>query len=178
MGLERKRSPARDLSVIPGPSFTTASSSSSAFVRHTVNNRSATLPPPPRSGSPPASAYFTQFSVDDTYEPRPTADATSHFAYSTTLRRHHPEGFPQGPNGTVLPTFNEIRSVVAEEGPTGLWQRTVQTFRSYFPSGATEDYERLPSRREEHKDTPSARFAHYSIDVRLFYVYQTTAYTC
>ena len=169
MGIERKRSPVRDPALVPNSSYSTASTSSSSFGRHTANIRSATLPPP-RTESPPASAYFTQFSVDDTYEPHPSADATSHFAYSTTLRRHHPEGplsFPQTPHGAALPTFDEIRSVVAEEGPTGLWQRTVGTIKSYFPGSAHEDYERLPSRRDEHKETPSARFALFSAEVRL-----------
>lgn len=93
-------------------------------------------------------------------------DASSHFAYSTTLRRHHPDGplaFPQTSHGAALPTFDQIRSVVAEEGPTGLWQRTWGTVRSYFPGSS--EYERLPSHREDTKETPSARYAHYSIEV-------------
>ncbi len=167
MGFEKKRSPGRDLSIAPDSSFT-AESSSSAFSRPTVNNRSATLPPPPRSGSPPASAYFSQFSVDDTHEPRVAADASAHFAYSTTLRRHHPEGplgFPQTPHGASLPTLHELRSVAAEEGPTGLWQRAVGTVKSSFPSSGSGNYERIPSHKEEHRETPSARFAHFSVDV-------------
>ena len=91
------------------------------------------------------------------------------FAYSTTLRRHHPEGplgFPQTPHGAAFPNFDEIRNVVAEEGPAGLLQRTVQTVRSYFSSSDANDYERLPiSQRQESRDTPSARFAHCSVDV-------------
>lgn len=61
--------------------------------------------------------------------------------------------------------------MVTEEGPTGLWQRTLGTLKSYFPGGAREDdYERLPSRRDEHKETPSARFALFSVEVRLIRV--------
>ena len=171
MGVDRKRSPAHDVSLGQDLSFATASSSSSAaaYSRHNFTNRSATLPPPRSAATPPASAYFTNYAHDDTHVLEPTVpDANAHFAYSTTLRRHHPEGplgFPQTPHGAAFPNFNEIRHVVAEEGPSGLFQRTVRTIRSYFPGADTNDYDRLPTHREESKDTPSARFAHVSIDV-------------
>jgi hypothetical protein len=45
-----------------------------------------------RSPSPPASTYFPLLSADTDARFRPTADAESHFAYSTTLRRHQSEG--------------------------------------------------------------------------------------
>lgn len=168
MGGDRKRSPPGDLYQTPN-SYASASSSSAAYARHTFTNRSSTLPPPPRTNSsPPASAYFTHFANDDTHVLEPTsADATSHFAYSTTLRRHYPEGplgFPQTPRGAALPNFGELRTVVAEEGAAGLFQRTVQSIKSLF-SGAEQDYERLPVHKEEAKDTPSARFAHCSVEV-------------
>ena len=46
---------------------------------------------PPRSDSPPASAYFTSFpNSGHGIDPiRSAGDVGSHFAYSTTLRRHH-----------------------------------------------------------------------------------------
>lgn len=173
--MDRKRSPARDVVSSPGSSFATASSSSAAYSRHTFTNRSATLPPPRTNASPPASAYFTHFSNDDSHVLEPTIpDASSHFAYSTTLRRHHPEGplgFPQTPRSAGLPNFDEIRNVVAEEGPSGLLQRTIRAFRSYLPGGEdSHDYEMLPTHKEEHKDTPSARFAHVSIEVSLSFI--------
>lgn len=152
-------------------SFATAASSSSARSRHGFTNRSATLPPQ-RPDSPPASAYFSDFAGDDTRPPQPTPDAGSHFAYSTTLRRHHPEGplaFPQTPHGAALPTFDQLRSVVAEEGPSGLWDKITTTVKSYI-SSEPHDYEQLPTRREESKDTPSARFAHCSAEVRSCYI--------
>ncbi|GJE98186.1 calcium-transporting ATPase [Phanerochaete sordida] len=159
MGIERKRSPARDLG--PETSFSTASSSSAAYARHTF--RSNTLPPPRTTGSPPASAYFTQYANDDSHVLEPTVpDANAHFAYSTTLRRHYPEPmtFPPTPHANL----EEFRHVVAEEGAAGLLQRAVAFVRSYLPGSQPEDYERLPVHRDEPKDTPSARFAHYSIE--------------
>ncbi|KAI0076400.1 hypothetical protein K474DRAFT_1560332, partial [Panus rudis PR-1116 ss-1] len=68
-----------------------------------------------RSASPPASAYFSTFTGDHHMEPQPnTPEASAHFAYSTTLRRHHPQH--------ELP-IAELRQVVAEEGPKGVWER-------------------------------------------------------
>ena len=165
--MERKRSPMPDLGGGGEASFATAAVSNSARSSHGFTSRSATLPPH-RTESPPASAYFSEFAGDDTLPPQPTPDASSHFAYSTTLRRHHPEGplaFPQTPHGAALPTFEQLRSVVSEEGTSGLWDKVMGTVRSYV-SPETHDYEALPTRREETKDTPSARFAHCSIEVR------------
>ena len=172
MGIERKRSPARQqhYNDPPAASFTATSSSSSSFARHhTVNIRAATLPPPGRSDSPPASAYFSNFAQDDAYAPRPTADASAHFAYSTTLRRHHPEGplaFPQSPPGPTFPRFDDLRNTIAEEGPTGVWDRFVHFLKEFWPGGAEAEYQPVVTRREERKDTPSARFAHFSAEVR------------
>lgn len=167
MPIDRKRSFTRDASTTPHASFTTASANANAgaFARHTYTNRSATLPPPPRPSSPPASAYYAQYAQDDLHELQPTGgDPSSHFAYSTTLRRHHVEG-PLGTPQTPGQTFQEFRNVVIEEGPSGLWDRLVSTIRRLFKSEASE-YERLPTQREQHKDTPSARFAHCSVEVR------------
>ncbi|KAI0090797.1 Ca-transporting ATPase [Irpex rosettiformis] len=161
--MDRKRSALSELGGGGESSFATAASSSSARSRYGFTNRSATLPPQ-RSDSPPASAYFSEFAGDDTQPPQPTPDATSHFAYSTTLRRHHPEGplaFPQTPHGASLPTFEQLRTVVSEEGTSGLWNKIMGTVRSLVSSDS-HDYESLPTRREETKATPSARFAHCS----------------
>ncbi|KAK7691917.1 hypothetical protein QCA50_005322 [Cerrena zonata] len=165
--MERKRSPAQDIGNgyhgMTEVSFTTASSSTPASARRTYP-RSPTYPPM-RSSSPPASAYFSHFTGDHHGEPVPTTpDAGSHFAYSTTLRRHHVEQALGHP-----PTLGELRSVVAEEGPSGLWERVMQTVRGLFSQEDSKgEYERLPSQKET-KDTPSARFAHCSIDETLSY---------
>ncbi|CAL1711624.1 unnamed protein product [Somion occarium] len=165
--MERKRSPPNDIgNGMSEVSFSTASASSAASSRRTYA-RSPTYPPPMRPASPPASAYFSHFTGDHHGEPQPnTPDASAHFAYSTTLRRHHVEA-PLGI--THPPTFGELRTVVAEEGTTGLWQRVVQTVRGLFPLEVSRgEYERLPSQKER-QITPSARFAHCNIEDTLSY---------
>lgn len=163
MGIDRKRSPARDVAPGQESSFSTAPSGSAAYTRHAF--RSNTLPPPRSTASPPASTYFTQYASDDSHVLEPTVpDADAHFAYSTTLRRHHPEGlliFPPTPRSHI----DEFGQSVSEEGPVGLFQRAVYFAKSYFPGSEENEYERLPVHRDEQKDTPSARFAHYSIEV-------------
>lgn len=116
-----------------------------------------------RSSSPPASAYFSHFTGDHHGDPVPTSpDAGSHFAYSTTLRRHHVE---PALGITHPPTLGELRNVVVEEGPSGLWQRVTETARGFFSKEESRgDYERLISQKET-TETPSARFAHCSIEV-------------
>ncbi|EKM53692.1 uncharacterized protein PHACADRAFT_163996 [Phanerochaete carnosa HHB-10118-sp] len=167
MGVDRKRSPARDVAPGQESSFSTASSGSAAYTRHAF--RSNTLPPPRSTASPPASAYFTQHASDDSHILEPTGpDANAHFAYSTTLRRHHAEGllgFPPTPRGLA----DEFGHVVPDEGPVGVFQRAVYFVKSYFPGSEENEYERLPVHRDERKDSPSARFAHYSVENTLAY---------
>ncbi|TBU36913.1 hypothetical protein BD309DRAFT_1023970, partial [Dichomitus squalens] len=121
-----------------------------------------------RSESPPASAYFSHFSGDHHEEPQPThPDANAHFAYSTTLRRHTlegPLGIPATPSGSSMPSLGELRGAMETEGVKGVWDRTVGRLTAAFTQ--REDYERLPTHREEahgQKESSSARFAHYSV---------------
>ena len=76
-----------------------AGSSSSTYIRQPQPHHAQTYPPPEQStGLPPASTYFVTSSGEDNTEPQPLyPDASSHFAYSTTLRRHHPDLSPTGP---------------------------------------------------------------------------------
>ncbi|KAH8103426.1 calcium-transporting ATPase [Cristinia sonorae] len=172
---DRKRSPARDTSQGPVPEPT---SSSSAFSRHTLtNNPRATsssqyahtttntnYPSSYRGGteSPPASAYFSEFAGDDhEFAPQPTPDANAHFAYSTTLRRHHVE----------MPVSAQV---VREEGV--LLERMSTWMRATFGVGGggggggdgEGQYERIPM-KEERKDTPSAKFVYYTVEDTLSY---------
>ena len=168
MSMDRKRSPAREVAVAP-ESFSTAASSSSAFARQPFSGRAQYAST--RTESPPASAYFSEFAGDDN-EPQPTPDASAHFAYSTTLRRHHTldgYGGAQGHTANGVPMFTELRTVVTEEGAGGLWERVTQLVRAPFGGrgGSSGDYERIPT-MEEKKDTPSARFVFYSIEVSAF----------
>ncbi|EMD32983.1 hypothetical protein CERSUDRAFT_118411 [Gelatoporia subvermispora B] len=142
-------------------------SSSSALTRRAIGAASPYYPYQ-RTASPPASAYFSHFTGDPHQDPLPnTPDATAHFAYSTTLRRHTVDhlGLPTPATAGTLPTvLGELRTVVATEGPSGLWQRTVGRLVAHFRS--RDGYESLPThaqKDEQHQDTPSARYAHYTV---------------
>ena len=130
------------------PAAPSSSSSSSAYA----------YPPPPRSDSPPASAYFPLLAADrdsDSARLRPIPDAESHFAYSTTLRRHHPEGHHTA----------DIAQVVNAEA-VSLWSRVVSHITGQPISSRDEDD--FPHGRVDPKrDTASARFAHCSAEVRV-----------
>lgn len=144
MGYERKRV----------GSDTTAASSSSSFVRH---HAFASMHDQPRSASPPASTYFPLLSGDSGARLRPTADAESHFAYSTTLRRHGADGSPISP-------IDIAHAVNAEA--SSLWTRAVsvvtgQPLETNLENGRVTP----PPVQEQLRDTMSARFAHCSIEV-------------
>lgn len=167
MALERKRSP----SPLPGyngqPAPSASASSTSARARYNANPRSATYATY-RSESPPASAYFSHFSGDHHEEPQPTiSDASAHFAYSTTLRRHTlegPLGLPHPSAG--VPSLEELRTAVQAEGARGLWERTVGRIIALFSQ--QNQYEQLPTHVEAgtlHKESASAKFAHCSVQV-------------
>ncbi|KAG5635653.1 hypothetical protein H0H81_010523 [Sphagnurus paluster] len=141
MGERKKRT------MVAPPHLTNIASSSSASHRHVY-------PSGNRSPSPPASAYFPLLTADN--NTRPTPDAESHFAYSTTLRRHHQE----------IPSSAHIASVVNTEAHT-LWSRFVA-----LVGGRTQenDYEALAENgrvtplREAQSNTASAQFAHTSAE--------------
>ncbi|KAF9012607.1 Ca-transporting ATPase [Cyathus striatus] len=154
MGYGRKK---RNLTAIP---ITSPIASSSSY-----NMRSA--PGRGRTPSPPASAYFPMLSADAQSRLRPTADAEHHFAYSTTLRRHHSEG-------AALASPADFAAAVNAEA-SSLWSRAVgaitgqQRPQQQLLPHAYERVENgrvspLAPIREEKKDTLSAKFAHYSVD--------------
>lgn len=115
-------------------------------------------------------------------EPQPlNTDAREHFAYSTTLRRHHPDshiGMGITP-GMGLASFDGLRDAASEEGLRGVWARVVRGVRGLVQGGEGEErgaYAVLPreerdreERREEgqarRKETPSAVFAGRSVEV-------------
>ena len=145
MRVERKRS---------GHALSPQASSSSSSFRHNMTQR------PP---SPPASTYFPLLSADtDNVQLRPVADAESHFAYSTTLRRHNVEGSLTSPT--------EIAAAVNAEA-SSLWSRALGHITGQ-PESSLESRRGspVPPQRQETKDTLSARFAHTSIQVRCLIV--------
>jgi Ca2+-transporting ATPase len=122
------------------------------------NTRSGTT----RPVSPPASAYFPSFPDDPHARPIATPNVEAHFAYSTTLRRHHTEF-------TALQSPAHFAAAVNAEA-TGLWSRLINTV-----SGRQELEGELENGRpkytaleqEGRSDTLSAKFAHYSVQVRV-----------
>lgn len=137
-------------------SLTTASSSSALRAPYAAR----------RSPSPPASAYFPLLSARDAL--RPTADADSHFAYSTTLRRHHVDN-PLGSPADIAQTLNAEAS--------SLWGRAVAAVTGQQqPERSQDNLEsaRLlaqpnPAADDDRRDTVSARFAHTSAEDTVSY---------
>jgi P-type Ca2+ transporter type 2C len=115
-----------------------------------------------RSDSPPASAYFPLLSADrdSNARLRPVPDAEAHFSYSTSLRRHP----------TDLTLAYTAQAVNAEA--SSLWSRVVGAITGKRKDG---DHEELLGNgrgiaeppAEAKRDTASARFAHYSVEVCL-----------
>ncbi|KAF7350904.1 Calcium-transporting ATPase 1 [Mycena sanguinolenta] len=119
----------------------------------------------PAQRLPPASAYFPLLSGDTGARLRPTPDAESRFAYSTTLRRHAPDGLPNSPV--------DIAHAVNAEAAS-LWSRAVAavTGQPAETNGSLESG-RVTPQMQEVRDTMSARFAHCSIEETVAY-YRTS----
>ena len=152
-----------ELSTFPEPSIVSTSAHS---MLHSMSPASHPAPDRSRQPSPPASSYFPTFADTQFGEPQPTPGATSHFAYSTTLRRHHAE-----PMGLIPQKLSDIAPGVAAEGwlQKALGAVTGQRSRDdALESGyslVNDHSTPLRPNREEKPDTPSARFAHWSVEV-------------
>lgn len=137
-----------------------ARAASSAFASRAFHNQSGTAQQ--RSPSPPASTYFPLLSTDAGARLRPTPDAGSHFAYSTTLRRHHSDG-------AALTNPGTLASAIEQETST-LWARAVGAVTGQLPTVQEGGYESVPTgeqRVTEHKgDTVSSKFCRVSAEVR------------
>ena len=153
---ERRRSPGID-------SQQTAASTSTYMRGPPLPQRSTTLPSPTRYGTPPASSYFLTTQGNDNSEPQPiVADAGSHFAYSTTLRRPHYE--------LTSPT-TAIQSITH-----GDWQGALDSFSRGAssrmsldhprPNGAPDLFKGLGTQQNA-PETPSSKFSHSTVEVRL-----------
>lgn len=154
MGYERKK---RNMSQIPlTPMATSSASDYRVTASPTAYNTTH-----PHSPSPPASAYFLPLlSEDSEARFRPTADADSHFAYSSTLRRHYSEG----PTALKSPAFF-VAAVNVKA--FSLWTRAV----NFITGQQNNDCQRVEngtagvSTEEPTKDTASAKFAHCNVVV-------------
>jgi Ca2+-transporting ATPase len=95
---------------------------------------------------------------------QPTPDAQRHFGSSTSFRRHG--GGAVTPHGAGFPAFESIRSAVAEEGPSGIWDRVVGFAKGVKYGGTPEEngYELAPKVDQ----TPSAKYSSYDAEVRSF----------
>ncbi|KAL4263970.1 High affinity Ca2+/Mn2+ P-type ATPase-like protein [Pleurotus pulmonarius] len=151
LGYERKR-PLTSLSLSEEPS-----TSSSGFFRRSRSMHVAANDPATRSPSPPASSYFPLLSADGSARLRPTPDADSHFAYSTTLRRHH----------------NDSLATVEAEA-NSIWQRVVAFITGSANSAEAGRTSPPIAQKEAVKDTVSARFAHCSVEDTIAH-YRTSA---
>jgi Ca2+-transporting ATPase len=134
--------------------------STSSYYR-VSNPRSAGYRQQQRSPSPPASAYFPLVQGSEHARFQATPDAEAHFAYSTTLRRHHVDG-------AALPTPKGFAAAVNAEA-SSLWSRTInfisgRTTNYYQPLENGRDTPPVQQRVESH-GTLSAKFAHCSIEV-------------
>ena len=154
MGYERKK---RNMTQIPLiPVATSSASNYRVGGSPTVYNATH-----PRSASPPASAYFPLLSADTDARFRPTADAESHFAYSTTLRRHPSEG------AAALTSPAGFAAAVNAEA-VGLWRRTINVITGQ----RNNDYQRVENGTAgvstgDTKETASGKFAHCAVNVSL-----------
>ena len=172
-----KRSQANELTIIPKSQMST----SSALSRPVAFNGGQGFyqADSPRSPSPPASTYFPHVSLDLDREPRPTPDADQHFAYSTTLRRHHHERSFSG-----RMSVDGLKDTLATEGVTGLWSRVVGHVtgqaRNDFSSmengyAPVQTHPDATEREPKSKDTPSSRFAHLSAEDTLSHFHTSAA---
>lgn len=115
----------------------------------------------PRSESPPASAYFPLLSANANSSLRPTPGAHEHFAYSTQLRRHQSEA------AAALQSPAVFAAAVNAEA-TSLWRRAV----NWVTGQQSHEYQAVgpeppEAPKEDRRDTPSAHFAHVSVEVGL-----------
>lgn len=157
---------AHELATIPEPSMVSTSAHSILPIYANQGHSQ----PDHRAPSPPASSYFPSVSSLQTGEPQPTPGASTHFAYSTTLRRHQNEG-SLGLHLHLPPKVSDIAPSVTA---AGLWQKAVSAVTGQRgQDDALEGGYSLvggrssppPVHREEKKDTPSARFAHWNVEV-------------
>lgn len=159
---DKKRSSLTDLpeELVHMSAFSTASSTFAARNAVSRNAYNPSSPITPRPDSPPASAYFSGFSGPH-HEPLATPDAPAHFAYSTTLRRHHVET----PITPELPMLGPLQPLVASVEEAGGWLK-----RSGI--GTAQPRETIPTAHPPTL-TPAAKYAQLSAQAVL-YEFQTS----
>ncbi|KAH7919088.1 calcium-transporting P [Leucogyrophana mollusca] len=172
VGIERKRASlmtttnAHDLSAIPESPYVSTSAHSIQPLYSATQSYSQSEHRPP---SPPASSYFPSVSKSQSGEPQPAPGASDHFAYSTTLRRHHNEGSLS----LSLPLPQKFPDFASAEG---LWHKAVTAVtghqRTHEDDVLENGYALVGGRvspppafdRDDRRETPSARFAHCTVE--------------
>ena len=123
-----------------------------------------------RSPSPPASSYFSEANGNDA--PTATKNASSHFAYSTTLRRHHGESsLPLHTSVGSGSTLHSLEQLV-NKGGTELWDRVVSTVAGRSSTDYRVEEGRMNGNAnglavDNVQETPSSIHAHLSVEVRI-----------
>jgi Ca2+-transporting ATPase len=122
---------------------------------------------PPRSTTPPSSTFFSS-RPDDEHEMQPVADAERHFGSSSSFRRHNSSSGPM-PSHNSGSVFENIRSAVIEQGPSGIWDRLVGLVKGVKQGDSPEQngYELAPKAAEQ---SPSAKYSSYNAEVRPLFV--------
>lgn len=173
MGHEKKRSSLTDIALMSPVSagHISSFSTASALSRQPLPGRGGYAALVTRSPSPPASAYFSDLPLSE--EPTAFKDATAHFAYSTTLRRHTSDSilptshsYPSGASSSKLQSLAESMS---SEG-VDLWRRVISTVggQSLDTGQGNEHASGQGHGKKSLQETPSSVYAHSSIEVRLW----------
>lgn len=141
------------------------STAASTYSRQPVSRNGAynSVPAQPRPESPPASAYFSGFAGPHD-EPLPTPDASAHFAYSTTLRRHNVEA---AASSEQREGFGSLQPLVSRVQEAGGWIMNladgVRGGRSR--EDTVENGWGDPSHSHRpHRETPAAKYAHLPVE--------------
>ena len=139
--------------------------------------------------SPPASAYFQGFT--GTEEPTASEDASAHFAYSTTLRRHNTLDLGLGHlghssgGGSATAKLSSLGRIVSNEGAEFLGRvisgvsgrQSTEAYRmeegASLMNGNGDATAANGFAEKGSEETPSSIFAHSSIEVRLPVVFET-----
>lgn len=156
-GHSKKRAPLNDENGVQKTAFTTASST---YSRQPISRNN--VPTQPRPASPPASTYFSGF-TGPYDEPLPTAGAQAHFAYSTTLRRHHVDGVVSPDR----PGFGPLQPLVSTVEEAGGWLRrqTDGARGDASHEGALENgWVGSSHSHQPQRETPSAKYAHLPVE--------------
>lgn len=202
---QKKRSDTTDLPLFSTPADTSRSSGGGHISSFSTASSLSRQPLPGRGyasslahnhhrdcDSPPASAYFQGFT--GTEEPTASEDASAHFAYSTTLRRHNTLDLGLGHlghssgGGSAAAKLSSLGRIVSNEGAE-FFGRVISgvSGRQSMEAYRTEEGVGLMNGNGDataangfaekgSEETPSSIFAHSSIEVRFSGLFRNGLY--